>query len=107
MAQFFQSAQHLTPLQAGIRLLAWTSPGILIAPAAGRLAERYGNRPFMTAANDRFNWSANLPFTLHPGRERFPCVQPQGEAGTIWVLGVADSDRTVGRRDFDAVTPVA
>jgi predicted MFS family arabinose efflux permease len=49
MAQFFQSAQHMTPLQAGIRLLAWTSPGILIAPAAGRLAERYGNRPFMAA----------------------------------------------------------
>ncbi len=49
MAQFFQSAQHLTPLQAGIRLLAWTSPGILIAPAAGRLAERHGNRPFMAA----------------------------------------------------------
>lgn len=49
MAQFFQSAQHMTPVQAGIRLLAWTSPGILIAPAAGRLAERYGNRPFMAA----------------------------------------------------------
>ena len=49
MAQFFQSAQQMSPLQAGLRLLAWTSPGILAAPIAGRLAERYGNRPFMAA----------------------------------------------------------
>jgi hypothetical protein len=35
MAQFFRSAQQMTPLQAGLRLLAWTSPGILIAPVAG------------------------------------------------------------------------
>jgi hypothetical protein len=47
MSQFFQSAQHHTPLQTGVRLLPWTGAPMIIAPIAGRLAERYGNRPFM------------------------------------------------------------
>ena len=47
MSQFFQSAQGYTPLQAGIRLLAWTAPPVVVAPIAGKLADRFGNRPFM------------------------------------------------------------
>jgi MFS family permease len=35
------------PLQAGIRLLPWTLPPMVIAPLAGTLADRHGNRPFM------------------------------------------------------------
>jgi EmrB/QacA subfamily drug resistance transporter len=49
MSQFFQSAQHLTPLQAGLRLLAWTAAPVVVSPIAGQLADRYGNRPFMAA----------------------------------------------------------
>jgi EmrB/QacA subfamily drug resistance transporter len=49
MSQFFQSAQHLTPLQAGLRLLAWTAAPVVVSPVAGQLADRYGNRPFMAA----------------------------------------------------------
>ncbi len=49
MSQFFQSAQHEGPLQAGLRLLAWTAAPVLVAPIAGQLADRYGNRPFMAA----------------------------------------------------------
>lgn len=47
MSQFFQSAQHLSPLQAGLRLLAWTAAPVIVSPIAGRLADRWGNRPFM------------------------------------------------------------
>jgi len=47
MAQFLQSAQHYTPLQTGIRLLPWTAAAMVASPIAGKLAERYGNRPFM------------------------------------------------------------
>jgi EmrB/QacA subfamily drug resistance transporter len=47
MAQFLQTALGYSPLQAGIRLLPWTSTPMLVAPLAGGLADRYGNRPFM------------------------------------------------------------
>jgi EmrB/QacA subfamily drug resistance transporter len=48
MSQFFQTAQHHSPVQTGLRLLPWTAAPMIISPVAGKLAERYGNRPFMT-----------------------------------------------------------
>jgi MFS family permease len=47
MAQFLQTALGHSPLAAGIRLLPWTATPMVIAPIAGGLADRYGNRPFM------------------------------------------------------------
>ncbi|HEY6380026.1 MAG TPA: MFS transporter [Candidatus Dormibacteraeota bacterium] len=47
MAQFLQTALGYSPLGAGIRLLPWTATPMVIAPLAGMLADRYGNRPFM------------------------------------------------------------
>jgi EmrB/QacA subfamily drug resistance transporter len=48
MAQYFQTALGYSPLQAGIRLLPWTATPMVFAPIAGGLADRFGNRPFMT-----------------------------------------------------------
>jgi MFS family permease len=48
MSQFFQTAQHHSPVQTGLRLLPWTAAPMIVSPIAGKLAERYGNRPFMT-----------------------------------------------------------
>src|SRR5947209_7998753 len=47
MAQLLQTALGYSPLAAGVRLLPWTMPPMFIAPVAGALADRYGNRPFM------------------------------------------------------------
>jgi predicted MFS family arabinose efflux permease len=47
MAQLLQNALGYGPLAAGVRLLPWTVTPMLIAPIAGALADRYGNRPFM------------------------------------------------------------
>jgi MFS family permease len=47
MSQFFQTCLGYSPLGAGIRLLPWAAPPVFIAPIAGTLADRYGNRPFM------------------------------------------------------------
>jgi MFS family permease len=47
MMQFFEFALGYSPLQAGIRILPWTATPMVVAPIAGSLAIRYGNRPFM------------------------------------------------------------
>lgn len=44
VAQFFQVAQGLGPLQAGLRLLPWTGTLFIVAPIAGALVNRLGER---------------------------------------------------------------
>jgi EmrB/QacA subfamily drug resistance transporter len=48
MAQFLQFGQGHSPLVAGLMLLPWTAAAAVVTPVAGTLADRYGNRPFMT-----------------------------------------------------------
>jgi len=48
-SQYFQIAQHLSPLQAAIRFVPWPLPTILVAPLVGSLAAKYGNARFMAA----------------------------------------------------------
>jgi EmrB/QacA subfamily drug resistance transporter len=43
-ALFLQAGQHATPLRAGLTLLAFSAGGIVSAPQAAGLAERYGRR---------------------------------------------------------------
>jgi EmrB/QacA subfamily drug resistance transporter len=47
LAQFFQTAQGDTPLEAGLRTLPWTAMPIFVAPVAGLLSDRVGSRPLM------------------------------------------------------------
>jgi EmrB/QacA subfamily drug resistance transporter len=49
LAQFFQTAQHFSPFQAGLRTLPWTGMPMLVAPLAGLLSDRLGSRPLMFA----------------------------------------------------------
>jgi EmrB/QacA subfamily drug resistance transporter len=46
-AQLLQTVLGYGPLDAGLRLIPWTATFITIAPIAGTLADRYGERPFM------------------------------------------------------------
>ena len=48
LAQFFQTVQGYTPLQAGLRILPWTAMPIFIAPIAGALSDRIGGRLLMS-----------------------------------------------------------
>src|SRR5919198_6077500 len=47
LAQFFQTVQGYSPLQAGLRILPWTAMPIFVAPPAGALSDRIGGRPLM------------------------------------------------------------
>ena len=49
LAQFFQVAQGLSPLEAGLRTLPWTAMPMFVAPIAGLLSDRIGSRPLMVA----------------------------------------------------------
>src|SRR6185437_7712627 len=49
LAQFFQTVQHYSPLQSGLRILPWTAMPIFIAPVAGALSDRIGGHRLMTA----------------------------------------------------------
>ena len=68
MSQFLQSALGNSPLEAGLRLLPWTAPPMIVAPIAGVLADRYGNRPFMVLGLALqavgYGWVALI---VHPG----------------------------------------
>jgi EmrB/QacA subfamily drug resistance transporter len=40
LAQFFQTIQHATPLNSGLRILPWTVMPMFVAPIAGALSDR-------------------------------------------------------------------
>ena len=46
-AQYFQLGLGYSPLAAGLRMLPWTATPMLVAPAAGALADRIGTRPLI------------------------------------------------------------
>ena len=48
-AQFLQTGLGYGPLGAGLRLMPWTITFMTVAPIAGTLADKYGERPFMVA----------------------------------------------------------
>lgn len=47
LAQFLQTVQGDSPLEAGAKVLPWTIMPMFIAPVAGLLSDRFGARPFM------------------------------------------------------------
>jgi EmrB/QacA subfamily drug resistance transporter len=47
LAQLFQIGMGNGPLGTGLRMLAWTAMPLVVGTVAGRLADRFGNRPFM------------------------------------------------------------
>jgi MFS family permease len=49
MSQYLQNVLGNSPLQAGVKLLAWTGATMLVSPLAGYFSEKLGARMFMVA----------------------------------------------------------
>jgi EmrB/QacA subfamily drug resistance transporter len=49
LSQFMQIGLGYSALDAGLRLMPWTATLLLVAPLAGALADRFGNRPVLVA----------------------------------------------------------
>jgi EmrB/QacA subfamily drug resistance transporter len=47
LSQYLQNVLGNSPLQAGVKLLAWTGASLIVSPLAGVFSERIGSRPFM------------------------------------------------------------
>ncbi|MFD0746355.1 MFS transporter [Phytohabitans flavus] len=47
ITQFFQIGLGYGPLEAGLRILVWMAMPMIVAPIAGALADKFGNKPFM------------------------------------------------------------
>jgi MFS family permease len=47
LGQFLQTSQGFSPIDAGLRLMPWTATFILIAPIAGVMGDKIGERPLL------------------------------------------------------------
>lgn len=86
VAQFLQTGLGESPLGAGLRLLPWTGTLFVVAPVAGALVDRHGERPFLVAGlalqGAGLAWLAHV---AEPGMAYGPLVAPLMVAG----LGVS------------------
>jgi EmrB/QacA subfamily drug resistance transporter len=73
MSQFLQAGLGYGPLDAGLRLLPWTATLFFVAPVAGKLVDRFGERPFLVAG---------------------PLLQAVGMA---WIALIADAGMSYGQ----------
>jgi EmrB/QacA subfamily drug resistance transporter len=73
-SQYLQLGMGYSPLATGLRLLPWTATPVLVAPAAGALADRIGARPLMVTGlvlqAAGLAWVADIA-TAHGGYARF------------------------------------
>lgn len=81
-AQFQQVGLGQDPLASGVRLLPWTATLFFVAPVAGKLVDKFGERPFlvggMTLQAIGFTWIALI---ADPSLEYYKMVAPEIIAG--------------------------
>src|SRR3954469_2205636 len=108
-AQLLQTGLGYGPLETGLRLLPWTATFITIAPLAGALADRIGERPLMvTGLSLQALGMAWLALIADPGMSYTELVGPFIVAGVGVSMAIpAAQNSVVTSVDDDALGKAA
>ena len=94
LAQFLQTVQGYSPLDAGLRILPWTAMPIFIAPIAGALSDRIGGRPLMAVGLALqaigLGWLAAVSTPTVPYAELVPAFVVSGIGMALFFAPVAN-----------------
>ncbi|HWE12737.1 MAG TPA: DHA2 family efflux MFS transporter permease subunit [Solirubrobacteraceae bacterium] len=102
MAQFQQTVLHQGPLQSGLRLLPWTATLFVVAPVAGSLVNRIGERPLVVCGLAlQAAGMAWIALIAAPGMAYWPMVAPLVLAGA----GISMAIPSVQNAAMNAVVP--
>ena len=86
MAQFLQTALGQSPLHAGLSLVPWTGTVFIVAPIAGSMVQRVGERPLVVGGllmqAIGLGWVALAARTDLPYTELIPPLILAGVGGT-------------------------
>jgi EmrB/QacA subfamily drug resistance transporter len=95
-AQFLQTAMDHGPLGAGLRLLPWTATFLTVAPIAGALADRIGERPLMsTGLSLEAVGLAWLALIAEPGMDYSSMLAPFVVAGVGVSMAIPAAQNSV------------
>ena len=108
-AQFLQTGLGYSPLEAGLRLMPWTATFITVAPVAGALADRIGERPLMVVGLSLqaagMGW---LALIAEPGLAYSSMLAPLIVAGVGISMAIpAAQNSAVGSVAMDAIGKAA
>jgi len=102
MAQFLQTVLGFSPLGTGVRLIAWTGTVFIVAPIAGALSDRLGNRPLVVTG--LLLQAAGFLWVALEARDRLPygdMIAPLMLAG----VGISTAIPAAQNAVIGAVTP--
>jgi EmrB/QacA subfamily drug resistance transporter len=109
LAQFLQSGLGYDPLGAGLRLLPWTGTLFFVAPVAGTLVDRFGERPFLVTGlalqSVGMGWIALIADPGMAYGEMIPALMIAG-CGVSMALPAAQN-ASVNAVDFEAIGKAA
>src|SRR4051794_31792968 len=108
-AQLLQTGVGYSPLQTGLRLMPWTATFITIAPLAGALVDKIGERPLMVGGLSLqaagMVWLAAI---AEPGMPYSHMVAPFIVAGVGISMAIPSAQTSVvGAVSFDAIGKAA
>jgi EmrB/QacA subfamily drug resistance transporter len=108
-AQLLQTVLGYGPLDAGLRLLPWTATFITVAPIAGALADRIGERPLMVGGLSlQAAGMAWLALIAEPGMAYPQLLAPFIVAGVGISMAIpAAQNSVVGSAAMDAIGKAA